>query len=211
MATTVTLRQDTKNPLERYLSDGLFEAFLGLAILLSAATMFIRESFFLYWYMPWMLVWLQLPGAKKRYVLPRGGTTIPVGSVGSRFGLALFLGLLALLGVAVFLIFQADKSSPLLVPLLAVFDWAFGHAPLSIGLTLGIATCALAIKGDSPRFFAYAALALLTALVADQYVPSGRTGVQLTLAVTSLPMLVSGWLRFARFRREHPIPTSAAS
>jgi hypothetical protein len=196
----------TQTQVRRYYEDGLFELALGAAFTLLLGLMLVPEvPFFLYWYIPWMIVVLVMPQAKRKFSTPRGGIAdIPSpGKAKPKIKLVL-LGLLTLVaGLVAFTL--TLRGDPRIAWLGRWIGWGIERGPLIAGSLLALMFAALAYRGRIVRFSFYAALAVITGAVTTLTIQSLRQGTGLVFGVVGVVTLVSGVILYVRFRRNNPV------
>ena len=201
-----------RTEVRRYYEDGLFELSLGAAFTLLLGLMLVPEvPFFLYWYIPWMMVVLLMPQAKRKYSVPRGGIAdIPSpGKAKLRTKLVL-LGLLTLVaGLVAFTL--TLRGDPRIAWLGRWMGWGIERGPLIAGILLALMFAALAYRGRIARFGLYAALAAITGAVTTLASQSLRLGTGLVFGLVGVVTLVSGVVLYVRFRRSNPVIPSEAT
>ena len=188
-----------------YFEDGLFEIFLGLALILGGAVLFSSSAGIL---APIMISWgLAFQVAKKRYIAPRVGYVKP-SSERSKGGLATLITLALALGVLVFALIVARQRGYTVGAgtwLLAAVDWAFDRLPIALGLILAGVFGLFAYQARSARLAAYAILFGLGGVVFWLLKLDLADQSKLFLMSCGAVLLVAGAIRFARFLRSHPI------
>jgi hypothetical protein len=188
-----------------YFEDGLFEVFLGLALVLGGAVLFSSSAGIL---APIMVSWgMAFQVAKKRYIAPRVGYVKP-SSARSRGGLAILLTLAFVLGVLVFALIVARQRGYAVGAgtwLLAGIDWAFDRLPIVFGLILAGVFALLAYQARSARLAAYALLFGLGGVVFWLLKLSLADQSKLFLMSCGAALIVAGVIRLAWFLRSHPI------
>ena len=108
MATTHNL-PDNRTLVKGYFQDGLFEMAIDLALVLVGCTLLLPDTSFILWYLPWMLIWLVLPQAKKQQIAPRGGVVQMPVSRRLPLRIAVLLGLLVLATLGLVLFTSQDR------------------------------------------------------------------------------------------------------
>jgi len=187
------------------LQDGLWELALGLSLALTGCLLLVPDTSFILWYLPWVLMTMFLPAAKKRYVAPRVGYVSLAPKRKSIVGLTVALTLTFLLGLVVFLLFET-RSMPgwLDSSLQTLFEFEQWAAVIGVFLAgmLGLS----ALRSGTTRFYAFALLSGVGALVVS--VLSVSPGMRATLLFVGAGsvMMVSGVIVFAGFLGRNPLP-----
>ena len=204
MATTHNL-PDNRTLVKGYFQDGLFEMAIGLALVLVGCTLLLPDTSFILWYLPWMLIWLVLPQAKKQQIAPRGGVVQMPVSRRLPPRIAVLLGLLVLATLGLVLFTSQDRRPAWILPILGAIGWVVQHFPLVVGVGVAAVFVGLGLRGSTPRFYAYAVLLVVGGTIAELSIASSRIGALGLLIGVGTPILIVGAFLFVAYRREHPL------
>lgn len=206
------LQTDGRGSLSAYFQDGLFELAFGLALALLGAFMLVaREMMYMAWFIPYVVMSLSLPAAKKRWVAPRGGTVaLEVGKRRKVLMVLVLAGLVFLLmGLVVFTAMAANREIAWLAWLPLVLEWLIDRAPTVAGIALAVVMGKLAQTAGVARFWLYALALALGGVLATLLIAGRRMGTLAVLVGVGVPIAVVGLVRFLGFLRANPAPSEA--
>jgi len=207
MSASLDLKQLERKAFRSTFQDGLWDMFIGLVVLLFAATLLLTDvGFGDFWSSVvmgcgWLVGWACLLLAKKRVTVPRMGRAMPGPVRRARHSrliaigtVLLFLGVLA--GFAVYLLPQADAR---------LLDWLVPAALGVVGFGL-FGLCAHQL--DLPRLYGYGALAGLAAPIGEllyRHAGARHHGWPITFGIAGGVILLIGLCMFIRFLRAYPV------
>ncbi|MBN1402012.1 MAG: hypothetical protein JXA74_14315 [Anaerolineae bacterium] len=187
-----------------FFADGMFECLSGVMLALMGVFIIVPPLATML-YMPWLLLTVIFPAARKRYITPRTGY---VASPGGRSRQRLMLGLtvLLLVGLLFFAIGFADRQSPWIQTSMNALGWVIEHAPLVLGLGLAAFWGVMGWRTGLGRMLAYGVSSLLGAIAFSVVrLRLGLRAMALLVAVGAV-MGIWGFVVLIRFLKTHPLP-----